>query len=325
MQGNQSVKRYLWPIILALLPLFARAQASEVPPGTGQGLRLNGFGTVGLARAETDFDGTFRRDISQRTGQTGVRGNWDSRLGFQANYAINDRVELVGQAVLKDRPYANGLKESIEWAFASYRLTPDTTVRVGRTGMDLFLISDYRNVGFAYTAARPNADFYAMLPLNGLDGADVSHQWRLGEDLWRAKLFAGHSTYSITSTYKGELSSVFGLTLSRESDGLLTRGTIARTKIDFTSSDLAALRAGLTQVANTVPVPSVAAEARHMLDQGKYRDIRVTYASAAFAYDRSNWLLSGEYMRSFSDAPAASTTVAVTAGVLEKPTVKLMV
>lgn len=307
-------RRAWWPVILAIWPLLAQAQGADSTDAGLPPLRLNGFGTLGIAHGETNFDGSFRRDISQRPGQTGTRANWDSRLGVQANYSVTENIELVGQVVARTRPYSNTAKDAVEWAFASFRVTPETTIRVGRTGMDLFLISDYRNVGFAYTAARPNLDFYSVLPLDGLNGADVSYQWRAGEASWRAKLFGGRGTYDVSGSYRGQLDNVLGLTLSRESEGLLARATIARTTMGFQSADLAALHGGLTQVAQTVPVPSVANEARQMLVQGKYRDIGERYLSAGFSYDRDNWLLSGEYMRSTGDAPAASARAAYLTG-----------
>ena len=294
-----------WLVLSSLCHCVAMAEESV----TASGLRLNGFGTLGLTKYSSDFGGSFRRDVSQPLNQEGIRGNLDSRFGVQVNYAVNDRLELVAQAVLRQRPSPSQLQDSVEWAFAAYQLTPQIQVRGGRTGMDLFLQSDYRSVGFAYVAARPNIDFYSMLPLTGLDGMDLTHRWT-GEDIeWRLKGFAGKSSYSVAasglSTQKGELSSVMGLVLSRESHSLLLRGTLAQAKLDFKSIDAMQLQQGLSSL-SSMPLPVVAAQAKDLNDQLRFRDIHVTYGSLGLAYDKNNWIFTSEVVRTRSNAPIAS-------------------
>lgn len=297
-------------LFIALLSggvIHGTVQAQEPPATTG--LRINGFGTLGLTSAWTDFGGSFRRDISQPHDQEGLRGNLDSRVGVQVNYAVNERLELVGQTVFRQRPSPSQPKDSVEWAFAAYKLTPQTVVRVGRTGLDLFLQSDYRNVGFAYVAARPNVDFYSMLPLNGSDGVDISHRWNSEDVEWRLKGAIGKSSYSIATSslgnQKGDLSSSFGVSLSRESDGLLVRATAAQSKLNFKSIDASQIQQGLTTIAS-VPVPSVVAQAQSFNDQIRFIDITVNYGTVGVLYDRNNWLFTSELMRTRSNASIGS-------------------
>lgn len=270
------------------------------------GLRLNGFGTLGFTQDSSDFGGSFRRDIAQSLKQQGLRGNLDSRLGIQANYAVNDQLELVAQVVARQLSSQHHLEGALDWAFAAYELTPQTQVRVGRTGMDLFLQSDYRNVGFAYLAARPPVDFYGMLPLAGLDGIDLTQRWTAEGVDWRLKGFAGKSSYSVetggVSAQKGDLDWAGGLVLSRESHGLLLRGTLSKAKLAFRSIDISNLRQGLGAIAS-LPIPTVAAQAAAFNDQIVFDNIRVTYGSLGVAYDRDNWIFTSEVVGTQSNAP----------------------
>ena len=270
-----------------------------------QSLRLNGFGSLAGVSQSSNFGGKFRRDTSQAYQGDATAISRDSRIGLQANYAINDKIELVGQGVLKDRVVSNSAKDAIEWAFLSYSPTPEFKLRIGRTSADMFLLSDYRNVGFAYLTARPNVDFYGMLPFEGLDGADLTRSWESGDANWRAKVFAGNSQYRLSNSFGsanvGSMSKSLGLVLSREKDGLLMRGTLARSNLNFDLGDAAQMHQGLAAVAQ-LPVPAVAAQALDYKRQISYRNFQVVYGSLGVSYDRDNWVLNAEAMRTQSSA-----------------------
>ena len=110
---------------------------------------------------------------------------------MQAHYEVNPKLELASQIVLKRRLPGSKPIESVEWLFAAYKPVGEVTIRVGRTNPDLFLLSDYRNVGVAYPWVRPNIELYAGLPLYAMDGADVSYVWNQHDSRWRLKAFAG--------------------------------------------------------------------------------------------------------------------------------------
>jgi hypothetical protein len=148
-----------------------------------------------------------------------------------------------------------------------------------------------------------------MLPITGLDGLDLTHRWTLDDIDWRLKGFAGRSSYNVemrgTANQKGDLSSVMGVVLSRESQGLLLRGTLARATLDFKSIDAVQLQQGLNSI-SALPIPSVAAQARTMTEQIRFRDIQVKYGSLGVAYDKNNWIFTSEVVRAHSNAPVAS-------------------
>jgi hypothetical protein len=301
-----AFKRLAVAAILLTAGVLSAADVHAQTIAAESGLRLNGFGTLGLTQESSDFGGSFRRDIAQPLNQQGLRGNLDSRLGVQANYVVNDQLELMAQAVVRQRSSQHQLESALDWAFAAYELTPQTQVRIGRTGMDLFLHSDYRNVGFAYLVARPPVDFYGMLPLAGLDGIDLTQRWTEEGSEWRLKGFAGKSGYSIetggVSVQRGDLDWAGGLALSRESHGLLLRGTLSKTKLSFRSIDISQLRQGLGALAS-LPMPTVAAQAAAFNGQILFNNVRVTYGSLGVAYDRDNWIFISEVLGTQSNAP----------------------
>ena len=288
------------------VPVQVPAVEVEVVPSA---LRVNGFGTLGMVRSGTNFEGVYRRDVSQSPNRGATSAATDSRVGIQANYALNGQFELVGQLVAKERALSNRPRDALEWAFLSYRPTADTTLRVGRTSPDLFLLSDYRNVGFAYVAARPPVDFYGVLPLGPLDGVDVTKSWISSDAAWRAKAFWGrnYDPFQRPSDVarKADLRGVYGLVLSGEYEGFLGRATLARSRVDFKSvqSQLQPLNDGLDALTG-LPVPSVAAEAQSLQSRLKFSDIFATYTALGVAYDRASWLVNAEALRTLSNAPS---------------------
>lgn len=308
------------PLALIAAGLLA-AGASQAQPAAdagAPGLRLNGFGSIGIVDSRAPAGWGFRRDISQPDHGGGVRADTDSRLGLQLNATVNGQLEFVGQLLLKRRLPEVPAGDSVEWAFASYRPSPDWTVRIGRTNPDVFLLSDYRNVGFAYPWARPEVAFYGSLSIYSLDGADLTRQWQLDGSLWKLKVMAGSGrTWSAAPAGQPaaltEVRDVAGFVLSREADGLTVRGTAlqARTSID-TGPATAALSAALAQIAQ-LPLPAVQAEAQDLRRRLALDGGRLSFIDLGAAYEGGPWLWSAE-LSSFQGSFAASHTLSAYAG-----------
>ena len=292
---------------LALSFLASIVFADEVPEV--QGLRVNGFGTLGLVHADTNFGGAFRRDISQSINEQGILTAPDSRLGVQLNYTVNQQVELTSQLVLKQRMVSDKPEDSVEWAFVSYRPTPDVTLRAGRLNTDFFLASDYRNVGFGYVPVRPNVDFYSMTSLQDFDGMDIARRGMIGETQWQVKAFAGkagfHTKTSLVPFQIGDVNNIFGVVVGVERDGWLARATFSRNKLDFKDGDVSLVKQGLDAL-SSLPVATVASEARDINSKIVSRDIDMSYTSVGVAYDKNNWLFNAEWMRTLSNSPVTA-------------------
>lgn len=297
--------RFSWQLLLLAMGTVGSSLAAEPSQEETSRLRLHGFGTLGVVRADTDFDGRFVREVSQAPGLTGLQSRPDSRLGVQANFELTPQFELVGQAVVKKRPAQGSDTDAIEWAFAAYRPQPDLTVRAGRMGGDLYLLSDYRNVGFAYTAARPNVDFYGSLSMGNVDGVDITKSWNVGDALWKAKAYAGVSTYDILAEHS-RFTNIRGVMLSREADGLTLRGTLAKGTLDFPSNSSDVARQTFSRIAQSVPIPSVAAQANQLADAFNFHNIHVTYGAVGLAYEQAEWVVNAEVMRIRSGNMVAS-------------------
>lgn len=271
------------------------AQVSADLPDSG-GLRISGFGTVGAVHADAPSGWGYRRDVLQGANSGGTRYDLDSRLGVQANYVLTSELELVGQVVAKKRSPNALQSDPIEWAFLAYRPTPDWTIRLGRMNLDQYMMSDYRQVGFAYQYATPPVEVYGTVPWSH-NGIDITRVWNDTRALWKLKGYAGR-TYGgdLSIGRKADVSPFFGITASREEAGFLIRASLTSATIKKSNQNLTPLLDALARTAQ-LPVPTVAGEAQTLRDRLDLTGARVTYSNLGASYDRGDWVFGAEFTR----------------------------
>ena len=288
---------------LAIAAFAGVGQAQEVDPpaAAAASLRLSGFGSLGLSHVDAPAGWGYRRELTQGGSDAAWRTDVDTRLGVQLNYSLGSRFELVAQAIAKKRgAYASGT-DALEWAYAAYRPNADWTLRVGRVNLDSFLMADYRNVGYAFTAARPPVELYAMLPTT-LDGADLARSWQQGDAQWRAKLMLGSAKIGDFHTAEpGRVRDVVGFMLSREEGGLLMRASASRTRIVL---DMAGQRGAIDALGQLggLPIPLVAEQAGQLRARLGAADIWATFLELGLRHEMADWQWSAEVSR-ISAAP----------------------
>lgn len=153
---------------------------------------LGGFGTLGLARSDTN-DAKFVRDQTQPKGiGTSPNARLDSLLGLQAYFRATEKLELVAQAISRYGPQ-DDYRPEFSWAFAKYSITPNLALRAGRMGTEFYMLADSRHVGYSYLTVRPQVDFFGALAFHHVDGADLTGTMALGEGILKGKVFAGQA------------------------------------------------------------------------------------------------------------------------------------
>jgi hypothetical protein len=257
--------------------------------------KLNGFLTLGAVKSGTKNLG-YRRDVS---GGGVYDGDWslkpDTRLGLQGSVEFTEKLNATIQLIMKDRT-ENGAEESLESAYFRYRLLPQVTTRVGRIGFQLFMLSDYRDLGFAYLWARPPIEFYAPIAFDYFDGADISYSAPIGVGMLRATFFAGGSDAPLDyddGNDKLRLNNMFGFSGSWESGVWQARFTVVSVELDddFDETlDLNTFTDPLSAAAPSWP------DATSLSEQISDNDDGVTYYSIGLSYDKNPWFVQSEVM-----------------------------
>lgn len=181
-----SLASHLAFSLLFFSPLAARAEQPAVDR-----LSLSGYGTIGVARSNSDVAQFVR--YNQSSGVTDhVNTGLDTNLGLQASYRVNDDVSATAQ-VLTRKFASERYGTDLAWAFIKYKANDDLGVRLGRVALPVFMMSEYQNVGYASTMMRPPIEMYSQAALENLDGLDLTYQRSFGASTVTAQVAAGVS------------------------------------------------------------------------------------------------------------------------------------
>ena len=295
-------------LILCLLwfgAMQVQAQVTTAPETTAETISpwsFSGYGTLGYSHENKD-DLNFVRDLGQKA--TSPRNStWlpDSRIGLQAAYRFSPQTDAVVQVVARDKDGAT-LGNSIEWAYLSHRPGEDLNLRFGRVGIDVFLLSDYRNLGYAQTTVRPNWDYYGFMPIYSLDGLDATYSLNTAAGRWSFKSQFGRSQADVPvisgDTYDFVVNNFFDVTVTHESGPWRFKAGYATMKV-ANEAPLAALSGPLAGIA-MAGVPGVSNEAADLLDEMTFKGGRVDYLALGASYDDGTWLAQAEVSKISGD------------------------
>jgi hypothetical protein len=265
---------------------LSHAQAAIVDDGK---LSISGFGTLGVAKSDTDKAQFVRYNQAE-----GVADGWrlglDTNLGLQSTYQFTDQLSATAQ-VLTRKNTSPTFTTDLTWAFVKYHATDEVNVRVGRVQLPTFLISDYQNVGYANTMMRPPVELYAQVPLESIDGADINWQHAFGDTNVTVQGVAGTSsgklflpTTASVATYRAP---AMGVSISAEYGPFTVRYAHLQTKLH--SDDIVPINT-LTATLSAAGFKQLAADFGVSGDGKKMK-----FDAVGATMDWHNIVLQGEY------------------------------
>lgn len=272
-------------------------------------LRIAGYGTIGYVLDDRS-DIVAIRDVSQRPDDRFQSGQWrrDTRLGLQAEYRVNAKLDIVGQVSLRDQ-VSTAPEEAVELAFAAVNPTARLDLRFGRVGYDAFLMSDIRNVGYAYPWVRPFTEYYGWIPLFSIDGADAAYVIPQGDAQWHLKgqLGQGRAVVPIGAgrlNFKAD--GLVSLSVKREEGPWLLKLGYSRFTSATEAEPLLPLHAGLETIASATAAlfPAISAEALDLRKHDAFKDARISYLTFGASYNDDRWLVQGELAHTTSNHKA---------------------
>jgi hypothetical protein len=259
---------------------------------------VKGFGTLGASGTDTDRLG-FQRDIKQTSD---VSKNWgygtDSRLGLQLDMDINKSWHATAQWVARNNT-GDFFEQNLDWAFLRWRPVDNLDIRVGRLGLDVFMLSEYRNVGYAYLWMRPPHEFYGGLPVYHFDGADIAKKFAIGGGILTVKAFGGHSFIQVPvgSLIQDQSLTAAGGKLAYEYGNWSARIGYTYSLNNNELPSLQPLLGALNNSATNAVWPGAQLLSQQMATKNK----TVNFGSIGLAYDDGLWLAQMEASYIHSD------------------------
>lgn len=262
---------------------------------------FSGFGTLG-ATYNSSRMADYRGSIVQPNG-AGSSKAWatgvDTKAGVQLAARMDDGWSGVLQ-VVADHRHDNSYKPQLEWANLKYQFTPNWYVRAGRVVAPVFMVSDYRSVGYAQTAVRPSYDVYELNPLTHLDGGDIGARYAVAGGTLNAQLTVGRAKeFSAITTPElkapGNYAYISGPTglvnLSYEHGASTYRAGYGRYKLGVTSN------IGILNMYDNALRNYQRVDPGYDSNLKMQRDVAKLW-SLGYAYDDGRWLLQSEFARS---------------------------
>ena len=193
----------------------------------------------------------------------------------------------------------------LTWAFAKARVSDDVSIRVGRIGLPVFMISDYRNVGYANTFLRPPAEMYSQVPFNNIDGADITWQHSYADTNYTAQLAYGHTKADVYGGAEVEAHDMVALNLVAEHGPLTLRFGRADTKVSVNhQAALNTLLGSLRSAGTGYSLPALNTLAGNIEAQRS----KATFTSVGAGLDWNNFVAQTEYAKRKTDAYLNDTT-----------------
>ena len=285
-------------VIASLLALSLAASAAYAQDGNGfPPVKISGFGTAALTYADTgraEFVRPNQAEGSSRDFRTGI----DSNLGLQADMPVNSWLSLTAQGLVRKDAEANYGAE-LTWAFAKARISDELSLRVGRVGLPVFMISDYRNVGYANHSVRPPAEVYSQVPFNSIDGLDLSWQHGFGDTDVTAQLAYGKVKSPLAGSIHAQGKGIAALNISAEHGPFTLRAGHAVAKVTIDDSvSLNTLVGSLRAAGAGYRFPQLATLAGEIEANEK----RARFSSLGLAMDWNDIVVQAEYAKRKTEA-----------------------
>ncbi|UVW29577.1 porin [Massilia sp. H6] len=284
------MKKRLIATLLAL-PLATSMSFAQESAGF-PAIKVSGFGTAALTYADVkgaEFARPNQASGSSQNFRTGI----DSNLGLQADMPVNSWISLTAQGLVR-KDAEPGYGAELSWAFAKFRISDEVSIRVGRVGLPVFMISDYRNVGYANTMLRPPAEVYSQVPFSSVDGLDVTWQHGFGDTTVTSQLAYGSVKSPISGNLHAEGDNVYALNVSAEHGPFIVRAGHAITDITIEdSTSLNSLVSGLRAAGAGYRFPQLAPLAAEI----EAKDKRGQFSSLGMSMDWNNIVVQTEFAK----------------------------
>jgi hypothetical protein len=185
----------VWILVIAVwqAPVANASGPDEAPPDRPM-FSFDGFGTLGLVHSSED-NAEFTGSGLTPTG-AGFGHSWsaavDSLIAAQVTANVTSKLSAVLQ-VVSEQNFDDTYTPHVEWANVKYQFTPDFDVRVGRTALPVFMLTDTRLISYASPWVRLPVELYDLVPVTSNDGVDASYRTPMGAGTNTVQFTAGGS------------------------------------------------------------------------------------------------------------------------------------
>ncbi|WP_395010354.1 hypothetical protein [Undibacterium sp.] len=281
---------YIYPLILASVASIAIAPTANADD-LSDWLKIDGFGTIGTYKGSSDVAGV-RTDQRQRVVSfNDWRFDGDSQASIQATINPHGKFKAVVQLISK-KDINGSHKPTVEWAYVSYPLTSEFDFKIGRTVAPIFIMSDYRNLNYAQTMARPQSEIYQVNPITFQDGATARWEKKVGAGMLQFEGFFGKTKVSVAGG-DVDLNRVKGLSAKWGQDSWSVRAGYSW----YSASVIAPTVEANIKALSSLPSVVCTNCASVIASQATRTGIDATIATIGATFDNGDWIGQAEWSK----------------------------
>lgn len=211
----------------------------------------------------------------------------DTRAGLQLDFTIDEKTSATLQLVSKGA--VDNYDPDLSWAYLSYNIMPDLTIRAGRFRLPIYLASDYLDIGIAYPWIRPPTEVYSTINMSNLTGIDILYSKQIGSWIWSAQPFLGTSEFE-RGDFTSDFRDLYGINSSISNGGLSVRVAIMEYEYSIAPWPLSDAHAQLIKDLQ-------AAGFSELQEYGNPNNRTSTFLAAGMSWHNNVWGLQSEWVR----------------------------
>ncbi len=254
---------------------------------------FNGFGTIAVTSSDSETLG-FRRNFLTAHPVTKKSPDFrtDSLIGAQANAFINPKLKAHVQFLFRDSA-DHDLDDLLHYAYIGFQPFYNLSFRLGRNPLDIFLLSDYRNVGFAYIWARPISGMYSTLFADFYEGVQgfYSRQLSFGKLSLAGYIGTLDVDLPLSELKRMDFSygPLLGVNIGYEKDAFKFIAGYQRGKIKDLGQHVGKFSPAFAQIPEDI-IP----QAPYVVSYLDLNNSHCDYISLGVSYDANSWLIQSE-------------------------------
>jgi hypothetical protein len=248
---------------------------------------INTFMTIG--GAYTDAKGEYLQAISDN-----VSLEYDSKYGVNLRTQVTEDIEGAAQLLATGR---NGTFEvEAEWFYASYSVSDNFRVRIGKLNLQTFLLSDYIEVGNLYPWVRPPEEVYGLNPMRNFPGLEFLYISRFGQHTTlTSQFFIGSAQVDISKSTRFKAQDGYGINFQLDTPSFTLRIGGITPVVELSQSPV------------IVPDPSNNGAPTFQSVGGTLNEgDRMLMLTAGYSFDINNFIGYGEYIDVKADGVTGS-------------------
>ena len=186
-------------IITGLLVLFSPLSYAEID--------ISGYASFKAFSNTNDAGASYYNGLAPE-GEINTDSR-ESNLGIQFSTDISSKMDMTVVMSARGGPSQKYNFET-EWAYANYKFNDDVSLRIGKVKGPFYMVSDYKDVGYAYPWASVPDEVYSTNPIRSVNGLDLVFQKTINDVTYLGELYygSGNNTAFVLPTALNALNAV---------------------------------------------------------------------------------------------------------------------